>query len=572
MSRTKLQVTGSQVAAQRKRTAFEHALTEFKWRALAASFFTFATYVWVISKREDVEGSEPLDVDAWPHQRELVNQYLSGRNTILLKARQLGASVVTLAFVLWKMLTKPGYNVLWFAQDKEHAQDAIEKLRFQYNSLPAWLRNRGPSPAGDAKTHFELKWDSGFTSSIRAMASTGTTGAGGTVDLVVLDEFALADKAADMWRSLKATTDAGGQILVLSTARGRNFFSWLYQEAEAGRLTMDALFFPWHYSKLIDEEQYEEEKAMWVRQGQPHRFYQERPASPAEAFSESAHRRFLHLPDPAECADLRLQGRLEENRHGEVRFVEDPNGMHSLSIPSPVRSHDYLIAADPSKGVGQDYFAAHLISPDPDGEGAEIIGYLRTNNIEASRMAQELDKLGRLFTGVNGPAMIVVEDQGGHGELVNHILPNELNYPRVWREQHSVGRSKVHKTDRYGFGMPAKRRAAVIDQLAGWIATGKIHNIHSALRTELGAFVQTKTHAGNIRYEAETGFNDDLVLSLAIAVYVLSQSGLTSTRTHPPTSEGEFRISLAEAREQAMSESPEEHSPINLRTPVGVSL
>ena len=50
-----------------------------------------------------------------------------------------------------------------------------------------------------------------------------------------------------------------------------------------------------------------------------------------------------------------------------------------------------------------------------------------------------------------------------------------------------------------------------------------IENIYPLLRTEMGQFVTQETANGNIRYAADTGCHDDLVMSLAISTWVLTE-------------------------------------------------
>jgi hypothetical protein len=116
--------------------------------------------------------------------------------------------------------------------------------------------------------------------------------------------------------------------------------------------------------------------------------------------------------------------------------------------------------------------------------------------------------------------------------------------------------------------MTTDRRKAVIDRLAQYLvfeeSECKIDNIYPLLRTELGQFVMQETASGSVRYAADTGCHDDLVMSMAISLWVLvEEHQLASPQT--AYSEGDIwkptgRINLKsvrEARQRAIDEMEE---------------
>ena len=73
--------------------------------------------------------------------------------------------------------------------------------------------------------------------------------------------------------------------------------------------------------------------------------------------------------------------------------------------------------------------------------------------------------------------------------------------------------------------MTVDRRRAVIDRIAKYLAVKDgemlLQGLYPSLRVELGQFVAQETATGTIRYAADVGCHDDLVMSLAIATWVL---------------------------------------------------
>jgi hypothetical protein len=160
---------------------------------------------------------------------------------------------------------------------------------------------------------------------------------------------------------------------------------------------------------------------------------------------------------------------------------------------------------------------------DEDGR-PEVVAYFRSNTIQPPEFAATLDRLGRFYSGRQWAALMAVEDQGGQGALVVNELHRHLDYPNPYMHQ-QVGtrRSKAGRV--FAFPMTMDRRRAVIDRLAKYLAVHDdgplMTGLYPELRVELGQFVAQETASGNVRYAADVGCHDDLVMSLAIATWVL---------------------------------------------------
>jgi hypothetical protein len=121
----------------------------------------------------------------------------------------------------------------------------------------------------------------------------------------------------------------------------------------------------------------------------------------------------------------------------------------------------------------------------------------------------------------------------------------------------------------FEFPMTVDRRRAVIDRLAKYLTVTddemNIGNIYPLLRTELGQFVAQQTANGNVRYAADVGCHDDLVMSLAISLWVLIEEvgdnspnpATTEDTTWRPTNRFSIKY-IREAREKAILEMEEQ--------------
>jgi hypothetical protein len=128
-----------------------------------------------------------------------------------------------------------------------------------------------------------------------------------------------------------------------------------------------------------------------------------------------------------------------------------------------------------------------------------------------------------------------------------------------------AGSKNRQRTRMFEFPMTQDRRRAVIDRLAKYMTVVdgglQIDNVYPLLRAELGQFVAQETASGNVRYAADVGCHDDLVMSLAISLWVLIEEtgdnspvpALTEDVAWRPTNKLDMR-SIREARNRAIDE------------------
>jgi hypothetical protein len=386
-----------------------------------------------------------------------------------------------------------------------------------------------------------FEFHDGMKSYMKASPATSGVFAGETASFVLWDEAALVEPASlqeDVLRVLLPTTDAGGSMLVVSTARGAyNRFAKTYRAGKRGDSQFVPFFKPWSVSPFMRCDKgcgfcvgkgepcttkYDMKRREFS--DQPWRFYQEYPSDDEEAFRESGRPRFVGLPSESAFDEMPFRGDLEWESDGKLVFVPDEAGPLRLSTLEADARAFYVIGADPAQGIGKDYSSAQLVTMDDAGY-PEIVGYYHSNTVAPTEFAAALDRLGRYFRGQSWAALLAVEDQGGVGALPINELHKHLQYPNPYvHQQHGKKRSRVSRY--FSFPMTVDRRRAVIDRLANFLTLAgddevKLGGIYPALRAELGQFVMQETQAGNVRYAADVGCNDDLVMSLAIAVWVL---------------------------------------------------
>lgn len=568
----------------RKDAELNKLWVELEWRRCANDEDYFLRNYVFIPSESDPRGRVKFNL--FDYQEELLDLFKSNRFVIALKARQLGYTTLAMAHAIWLAFFRPGATILVVSQTQKSANKNLAQARLAYQFLPIWMKERAPKLIADSTDGLSFQFNDGMISKLKSAAAVESVFAGETATLVILDEAGLVEPASrqeDVFRTLLPTTDAGGSMLIISTSRGNyNRFAKTYRSAKRGDSQFVPFFKPWNVSpfmictadcnycsgpkgsKTPCTSKYDLKRREFA--DQPWRFFQEYPRDEEEAFRESGRPRFQGLPNETEFDEFPYRGNLHWINDDEIEFQLDENGPLRLSTVDPDPSAFYVIGADPASGNGGDYSTAQLLALDEEQQ-VQIVGYYHSNTIPPTEFAADLDKLGRFFKGRQWAALLAVENQGAQGSLPINELQKHLDYPNAYMHQMSGTKTK-NKTRIFEFPMTQDRRKAVIDRLAQYLVFNngecKIDGIYPLLRQELGQFVMQETANGNVRYAADVGCHDDLVMSMAIALWVLVEEHSLSSPL-PATTEDSYwrptgRVSLKsirEARERAIAEMEE---------------
>jgi len=525
----------------RKQVELNRLWVELEWRRCATDEDYFLRNYVFIPSEADVRGRVKFSL--FDYQEELLDLFKSNRFVIALKARQLGYTTLAMAHSIWLAFFRPGATILVVSQTQKSANKNLAQARLAYQFLPIWMKDRAPTLVADSTDGLSFQFNDGMISKLKSAAAVESVFAGETATLVILDEAGLVEPATrqeDVFRTLLPTTDAGGSMLIISTSRGNyNRFAKTYRSAKRGESQFVSFFKPWNVSPFMQctsecnycsgekgkktpcTTRYDLKRREFA--DQPWRFFQEYPRDEEEAFRESGRPRFMGLPSETIFSDFPFRGNFEYINDDVMEFVPDENGPLRLSTLDADENAFYVIGADPASGVGKDYSTAHIITYDEE-ERIQIVGYYHTNTTPPTEFAADLDKMGRYFRGRQWAAMLAVENQGAQGSLPINELHKHLNYPNAYMHQ-MVGTKTKNKTRMFEFPMTQERRKSSIDRLAQYLVFAadvcRIDGIYPLLRQELGQFVMQETPNGNVRYAADTGCHDDLVMSLAISLWVL---------------------------------------------------
>jgi len=426
----------------------------------------------------------------FPYQEDAISKFNEYDRNIILKSRQLGISTLIAGYSLWMILFNNDKNILVVAIDQQTSKNLVTKVRVMYENLPSWLRLKS---AEDNKLSLRLV----NGSQIKAVASTGTSGRSEALSLVIIDEAAFVDNAEELWASLQQTLSTGGRGIILSTPNGTgNFFHKLWTAAESGQNKFNTLRLPWqvHPERDINWRKRQDEE-LGIRLA----------AQECDCdFSTSGNT----VIDPVILGEILKSS------------VKDPlytRGFdNNLWVwQQPDYSKDYIVTADVARGDGSDYSGFHVIEVESMEQVAEYKGQLSTKDYG--------NMLVSIATEYNDALLVVENANVGWATIDQIITRGYKNLYYSYKDNLfdsdaflTRGYDIANKSDMVaGFTMSHKIRPLAISKMDLYIRE-RVCTIRSRrLIDELLVFVWK-----NDKAQAQSGYNDDLVLSYAQGMWV----------------------------------------------------
>jgi len=383
---------------------------------------------------ESDAGDGVVPFHLFDYQRDVLHRWLAHRETITLKARQLGITELAAALALAQVNFRGHNKVIVFSQDESKAREFSRKCRVAWDNLPAWLQTPLSNP--QLTTTLELR----NGSRIIPQAATERSARGLNCQLLILDEFAFQEYGGSIFEAAAVTARSAGQrILVISTANGAGTpFHILWQQAVTGESSMHAVFLPWHIRPGRDAAWYQQATANY----EVYKAAQEYPARAEEAFILSGRSRF-DLDD----LDAVLAG------CAEPIATELDGGLTIWQMP--YSGGRYVIGADTSEGLPKgDYSAAVVLDQQSGAQVAALHG-----RWSPEVFAQHLADVGVFYNS----ALIGVE-RNLHGHSVLLELGTHHGYGNLYH--HTDYDATGNATARVGFPTTSKTKPIMIDALS----------------------------------------------------------------------------------------------------------
>jgi hypothetical protein len=426
----------------------------------------------------------------YPFQYDVLEEYQKHDYNVILKSRQLGISTLSAAYALWMMLFQNDKNILVIATSKDTAKNLITKVRIMYEALPAWLKT-----AIVENNKLSLIFKNG--SQIKAIASNESAGRSEALSLLIIDEAAFIDKIDTIWTAAQQTLATGGRCLAISTPNGvGNWFHKTWQDAKDGANKFNTVKLHWTCHPERDQEWRDE---------------QTKNLGPSQAAQECD-------------ADFLSSGRsvvdpaiLEWYKEKMCCEPTEKSGFdRNLWIWGyPDYSKNYLICADVARGDGTDFSAAHVFDIEEMEQVAEYKGQLGTTEFG--------NFLIELATKYND-ALLVVENNNIGWATLQTIIDRGYENLFYQEKNHLVVDEDNKHTNRYrsidknkipGFTTTLKTKPLIVAKMEEYTREKMVKLKSTRLIDELFVFIYK-----NSKTEALDGYNDDLVMSYSILLWI----------------------------------------------------
>ena len=429
----------------------------------------------------------------YPFQDKVLNLWKDNPYSIVLKSRQLGISTLSAGYSLWLMLFHKDKNVLCIATKQETAKNMVTKVKFMYENLPSWLKVQA-----DENNKLTLRLNNG--SQIKAVSAAGDAGRSEAVSLLLIDEAAFIEGIDTIWASAQQTLATGGGAIVLSTPYGTgNWFHQTWVKAEAQQNDFLPIKLPWFVHPERNEAWRKKQDELL---GDPRLASQECDCD----FSTSGDTVFY-----SEWIEFISQTTIKEPL--ERRGVD-----RNLWIWEPADyTQSYMVIADVARGDGKDFSAAHVIHVESNTQVAEYKGQLPPKEFGFFLVG--------LATEYN-QALLVVENANIGWSTLDAV--QERGYKNLYYSPKSdAGSNADAYFDQYmdnsklvpGFTTSLKTRPLIVNKFREYIGDKSVVIQSKRLLEEMKVFIWK-----NGRPEAQSGYNDDLIMSFAIGMYLRDTS------------------------------------------------
>ena len=422
---------------------------------------------------------------AYGYQQELLRDFNDYRFNIILKARQLGISTISAAYIAWLMLFHRDKNILVIATKLQTATNLVKKVKAIIKHLPDWMRITEITV--DNRTSFELS----NGSQIKGSSTSGDAGRSEALSLLVIDEAAHVEKLDELWTGLYPTLSTGGRCIALSTPNGVG--NWFHQncvEAEAGTNDFYMRTLMWDIHPDRDKTWFEKEtRNMSKRQ----------IAQELECNFNVSGETVIHPDD--------IQWYLERVKSPEYRTGFDRNywiwKKHDPQKP-------YLLVADVARGDGRDNSAFHIFELETMEVVGEYIGKPTPDDFA--------DILYSVAAEYGNPMLIIENNNIGYAvlkKLIDKEYPN-LYYSSKGDHQYIDPITAQWQSNAIpGFTTSSKTRPLIVAKMEEFMRNKLITINSNRLLSEMKTFIW---HSG--RPQAMRSYNDDLVMSFAIGCWV----------------------------------------------------
>jgi hypothetical protein len=434
------------------------------------------------------KGLVPFEL--YDFQEEMVRTIHANRFVIAKLPRQSGKSTTVTAYMLHYILFNQSVNVAILANKLSTARELLSRLKLAYEYLPKWLQQG------------VLEWNKGSIqlengSKVLASATSSSAVRGGSFNMIFLDEFAYVPQnvAEEFFSSVYPTISSGQEtkVFIVSTPHGMNLYYKLWTDASNGRNSYIPIDVHWSDVPGRDEK--------WKQ----------------ETISNTSEEQFR---TEFECDFVGSVHTLISPSKLKTLAYIDPvfkNGEGFKVYAKPEEKHAYVMTVDVSRGTGQDYSAFSVI--DITTAPYKLVATFRNNTMSPLVFPNAIHVAAKQYN--NAHVLVEINDMGGQ---VADVLHAELEYENLLS---STMRGRKGQVLDGGFGSGTSQFGVRTTEVVKRSGCSILKSLVEADRLliqdfdvikELFAFVAKKNS-----FEAEVGYNDDLVMTLVLFGWLSTQ-------------------------------------------------
>ena len=428
----------------------------------------------------------------FPFQEKVLHLWKENPYSMVLKSRQLGISTLAAGYSLWLMLFHKDKNILCLATTQETAKNMVTKVKFMFDNLPSWLKI--PSEEHNKLT---LKLNNG--SQIKAKSSSSDAARSEAVSLLIIDEAAFIENISETWTAAQQTLATGGGAIVLSTPYGTgNWFHQTWVKAENQENDFLPIKLPWFVHPERNEEWRKKQDELL---GDHRLAAQECDCDFSTSGDTVFHSEWIEF-----ISQTTVKEPLEKRGVDQNFWVWEPADY----------SRDYLVVSDVARGDGKDYSTFHVIDIITNTQVAEYRGQLSTK------------EFGYFLVGVAteyNNALLVIENASIGWATIDAVI--ERGYRNLYQSPKSDQFTAESYLKTYegssdmtpGFTMSMRTRPLIVNKFREFVGDRSVTINSKRLVEEMKVFIWK-----NGRPEAQSGYNDDLVMPFGIAMYLRDTS------------------------------------------------
>lgn len=466
----------------------------------------------------------------FPDHRKYQDDFIHALNDehdqyIVVFPRQAGKSATTAVWLTWLFLFKADISIGICANRGSTASDFLANVKNIFTLLPIWMQQ-------GIKTWNVRRIEGENGTKILTDATSGDSFRGSSMNVIVVDECAYV--RSSKWEAFSdgilpsQSALAWKKTIFISTPNGMNHFYDYYKNSKKRKVLEDL-------SKEEVEKVKTQEKVLNVFKNKSGNYNAEidKPSNDMELLTVDwkevpRYDRNNNLIDPEvfkqqvidrqglqfflqayACEFLgsshtlisgEVLKELESSTPERQMFVNGTTEFVNIYSEAE-EGHKYILSCDPAKD-GRDYFALHVIDITKFPFKQVVCGKLQ---IDYLLMPEFIYDLANTYN----TAFTIIENNEGAGQSIADTLKRDFEYENLYFDRDGKG----DKFKKYpGFRTTPKSRNQLLETLKLLIENNKLEINDADTIFELQRFVLLRK-----KFQAEDGFHDDLVMSLAIA-------------------------------------------------------